>query len=73
MRVSAVFEVCFCSAIPPLLRNSVDYLVGVTFSPTRLRRHDTDAILSADHVVRGVSRGASARVCGDVRRTVCGL
>ena len=38
MRVSAVFAVLFCSAKPSVFRNSMDYLVGVTFSPARARR-----------------------------------
>ncbi len=38
MRVSVVLAFAFRSAKPPAFRNSVDYLVGVTFSPARARR-----------------------------------
>ncbi len=38
MRISAMFAALFCSAKPAEFRNSVDYLVGVTFSPARARR-----------------------------------
>jgi hypothetical protein len=38
MRVLADLAVLFCSAKAAVFRNSVDYLVGVTFSPARARR-----------------------------------
>ena len=38
MRVLADLAVSFCSAKTAVFRNSVDYFVGVTFSPARARR-----------------------------------